>query len=146
MIPLDKLAKLSPTHRLRKAALVLGEVERGLLASGAGEGADSLRRYARSLAALLEGPSSADQPALTAARELREAPDSGFLRALDALRHELFSRTGHAPADWDLIDPTTGRPDPASRRVQPGTKVYLEDLRSPFNVGTIFRTAEAFGK
>ena len=34
--------------------------------------------------------------------------------------------------------------DPNARRTLPLT-VYLEELRSPFNVGAIFRTAEAFG-
>ncbi len=145
MIPLAKLAKLSPNHRLRKAALVLGEVERSLMAADSGEGAERLKRYAREMAALLEGAGSEGPPALKAARALRDASENSFLRALDALRHELLSLTGQAPADWDLIDPTTGRPDPLSRKIREGTKAYLEDLRSPFNVGTIFRTAEAFG-
>src|SRR5512145_2009294 len=98
MIPLAKLAKLSPKHRLRKAALVLGEVERSLMAAGEAE-ASGLRRYARDMAALLcgEGGASSGLPALKFARALLEAPDSGFLRALDALRHELLSRTGQAP-------------------------------------------------
>jgi len=145
MIPLAKLAKLSPNHRLRKAALVLGEVERSLMASDSGDAADSLKRYARGMAALLDGASADGPVALRKARALYDAPEDAFLRALDALRHELLSLTGQAPADWDLLDPATGRPDPLCRRVQEGTKVYLEDLRSPFNVGTIFRTAEAFG-
>ena len=37
-----------------------------------------------------------------------------------------------------------GQPGPLRSRVFP-MAVFLEDIRSPFNVGSIFRTAEAFG-
>ncbi|MDR0589092.1 MAG: TrmH family RNA methyltransferase, partial [Spirochaetaceae bacterium] len=37
------------------------------------------------------------------------------------------------------------RLDPQKRRSFPGVGIYLEDIRSPFNVGAIFRTAESFG-
>jgi RNA methyltransferase, TrmH family len=144
MIPVPKLAKLAPRHRLRKAALVLGEVERRLMAPTPPEEAERLRRYAADVAALLEGADS-PAPARGAAGALRAAEGSGFLRALDALRHTLLAQTGQAPADWDLLDPNTGKPERGARRVMAGASAYLEDLRSPFNVGTIFRTAEAFG-
>ena len=37
-------------------------------------------------------------------------------------------------------------PQPAiSRPFHPGVYVYAEDIRAPFNLGSIFRTAEAFG-
>jgi TrmH family RNA methyltransferase len=68
-----------------------------------------------------------------------------LLRSIDSLRHALLSAEGRACADWDLIDPSTGKRDVGARTVVPGLRVYLEDIRSPFNVGTIFRTAEAFG-
>jgi TrmH family RNA methyltransferase len=154
MIPLEKLAKLSPRHRLRKAALVLGEVERELMSLSPAGKAEAAARYARGLADLLSREADAPAPLRLAAQALREADQAprgdaeaqaGFLRALDALRHALLAQTGQAPADWDLIDPNTGRPDPGARRVAAGARAYLEDLRSPFNVGTIFRTAEAFG-
>jgi len=149
VIPLVKLAKLSPRHRLRKAALVLGEIERTLMAGPEAENAVELRRYASSLAALLAGDEEALPSTRRAAEPLTAATGAltpaEFLRALDSFRHELLARTGQAPADWDLIDPATGRPDTGARRVAAGTRAYLEDLRSPFNVGTIFRTAEAFG-
>lgn len=76
------------------------------------------------------------------------SPDSR-IRAIHDFRHLCMRISGQAPADWDMIDPALGR-EAASGRGEsilphPGLKVYLEDLRSPFNVGTIFRTAEAFG-
>jgi TrmH family RNA methyltransferase len=151
MIPIEKLAKLSPRHRMRKAALVLGEIERDLMRGGEGAGVDV--DYARRLGGLLaaEGAFATalgdTATAEAAARALAQAPTAGeaLLRAVDALRHALLAATGQAPADWDLIDPHSGLPDRASRRVRPGLRVYVEDLRSPFNVGSLFRSADAFG-
>ena len=72
-------------------------------------------------------------------------------RAIDDFRHLLMRVSGQAPADWDLHDfHSLGRAagageSPCQRPCLSGLKVYLEDIRSPFNVGTIMRTAEAFG-
>jgi RNA methyltransferase, TrmH family len=154
MIPLSKLAKLSPRHRMRKSALVLGELERQLLAGAEGLGGEELSSWASGLAALLGKESEAPEPVRSTAAAFRAAAEGEFrtgasgtelLRAVDRLRHALLAATGQAPADWDLIDPRTGQPDTASRRIIPGLCAYLDDLRSPFNVGSIFRTADAFG-
>jgi RNA methyltransferase, TrmH family len=156
VIPVRKLAKLSPTHRMRKAALVLGDVERQLLARTEGSDDEALSPWASQLAALFTEEGEAPESVRSAAAALRMATETGpseadhpaetgLIRAIDALRHALFAATGQAPADWDLIDPRTGLPDSGSRRVFSGTKAYLDDIRSPFNVGSIFRTADAFG-
>jgi TrmH family RNA methyltransferase len=147
MIPINKLAKLSPRHRMRKCALVLQELEAAILAEPeAGEG--PLGTYAAAIGKLIAGLDEAPKAVQAAAKRLEACGAVGgqeLLRAVDALRHELLKATGQAPADWDLIDPSTGTPDPGARQVHPGMRVYLEDLRSPFNVGSIFRTADAFG-
>jgi TrmH family RNA methyltransferase len=65
-------------------------------------------------------------------------------RPLNTVRHILLAETGRSPADWDLVGPE-GSLDPQRRRPFPGMIVYLEDIRSPFNVGAMFRTAESFG-
>jgi TrmH family RNA methyltransferase len=152
MIPISKLAKLSPRHRMRKAALVLGEAERELLGDRGAppRGGSQLGPYLMALTRLLAAENETGATVRSAALALAAACDAtpeagGLLRAVDALRHALLLATGQAPADWDLLDPSTGLPDPLSRRVVPGIMVYLEDLRSPFNVGTVFRTADAFG-
>ncbi len=160
MIPIDKLQKLSPRHRMRKMALVLGEIECGLLARREEEVDETVLRYGFELSRLLASENG-DEDALSAAAISlsrlcdRAIGQNGFApvwparmdvaRAVDTLRHALIAATGQAPADWDLLDPGTGLPDPASRKIYPGRKVYLEDLRSPFNVGSVFRTADAFG-
>ena len=151
MIPLQKLSKLAPRHRMRKIALVLGEVERLLLAQKGLEFDPSMAAYSLGLCGLLVDEKEAAGTVAEAARRLAAVASAcagegeGLLRAVDALRHSLLAATGQAPADWDLIDPSTGLLDPGSRRAIPGLKAYLEDLRSPFNVGSIFRTADAFG-
>jgi len=60
-----------------------------------------------------------------------------FLLQIDTL---LAIQTGLEAGEWDL--------DPEIRRTvgqAPGLSVFCEDLRSPFNIGSIFRSAEAFG-
>jgi TrmH family RNA methyltransferase len=154
MIPINKLAKLAPRHRMRKCALVLGEVERELLVHPeTGEGGAPIARFLAELAPLLAGEKDAPETVRTAAADLASAggprnvdrEGAELVRKVDTLRHALLAATGQAPADWDLIDPSTGQLDPRSRRVLPSVKAYLEDLRSPFNVGSVFRTADAFG-
>jgi TrmH family RNA methyltransferase len=68
---------------------------------------------------------------------------AGVRRAVNAARHILLGATGRYSADWDFID--GGILDGTKRRVFPGMQVYLEDIRSPFNVGAMFRAAESFG-
>jgi len=110
--------------------------------------------------------------AITAAVEsYRVALHAGVLAAGDyrvlfnTLRHALYRQSGVQPSEWDLIAPgqrygtgtpkhdTTApnpntailTPDAAVRPFYPGVYVYAEDIRAPFNLGSIFRTAEAFG-
>ena len=65
-------------------------------------------------------------------------------RALNCIRHILLTETGKEPADWDFTA-RDGRLDPEKRQIFEGMRIYLEDIRSPFNVGAMFRTAESFG-
>lgn len=50
---------------------------------------------------------------------------------------------GEAKADWDIVD-DSGAFD-VSKRTVFDHYLYLDHLRSPYNVGSIFRNAEAFG-
>lgn len=142
MFPLSKLGELSPRTRLRKIARILQGLEIDLSSS---------RRphpgYVLGLLELLEPGASAG--VLSAVRDAREAaafPDvpAALLRALNALRHELLRELHAEPAEWDLVSRDSGLLDRSGLRVYP-MRIYLEDIRSPFNVGSIFRTAEAFG-
>ncbi|MDR1900988.1 MAG: TrmH family RNA methyltransferase [Treponema sp.] len=68
----------------------------------------------------------------------------GLRRCLNSVKYILLSVTGYSPADWDFID-GAGRLDTAKRTCFSFMEAYLEDIRSPFNIGAIFRTAESFG-
>jgi TrmH family RNA methyltransferase len=171
MISLYKLEKIPRSQRLRKIAKMAGEAEHRLLLGGcfqAGEApllADALGLVLRD-----ETLSSAARQALEAAaavlREaaLQKAAEKAYAgedgpiadslrRALNTTRHILMAETGRYPADWDFRSPTwdfdaagpSGDLDANKRRVFPGMRIYLEDIRSPFKVGAMFRTAESFG-
>jgi TrmH family RNA methyltransferase len=142
MFPLSKLRELSPRTRLRKVARILqamevrhdvaGAPEReyiiGLLSLLDAQGPENVRRIARAL--LVNAAKDADPDALH--------------RGLNALRHCLLRVLRAEPAEWDLVSRESGLLDRTGTDVLPFS-VYLEDIRSPFNVGSIFRTAEAFG-
>lgn len=62
-------------------------------------------------------------------------------RGLGLLRHRLARHLGLDAADWDLQAP----PDRVGEVVRFPFSVWLDDLRSPFNVGSLIRSAEAYG-
>ncbi len=141
MFPLSKLRELSPRTRLRKILRILQaiEVER--------QGAVPDRAYIDGLLALLctQAPADVSGLARTLRAEVARAADPETLfRGFNAIRHALLSALNAEPAEWDLVSRETGLLDRTSVPVLP-LSVYLEDVRSPFNVGSIFRTAEAFG-
>jgi TrmH family RNA methyltransferase len=65
-------------------------------------------------------------------------------RILNSVKHLLLAAIGRDQSDWDFTV-SNGRLDAAERQVFSGMRVYMEDIRSPFNVGAMFRTAEIFG-
>ncbi|MBQ9538354.1 MAG: TrmH family RNA methyltransferase [Treponema sp.] len=92
-------------------------------------------------------------------------------RACNVARNALLGILGTVPAEWDLVvaphrtnvadsvtngtmadggcnaasDTGASGGTVAARKFFPGVSVYAEDIRSPFNIGSIFRTAEAMG-
>jgi TrmH family RNA methyltransferase len=142
MISLWKLRSLPRTTRLRKIARILQAAE---VALERGQSVDL--PYLRSCAVLLEGETTLSSQARRSAAALAITPAerSGELRrAVNGLRHSLLATLGEQPAEWDLLAQEGQRLDAAQRFVQP-VEVFLEEIRSPFNVGSMFRTAEAFG-
>ena len=76
--------------------------------------------------------------------------DENKREILNLVRHSLYSVTGYSPSEWDLIMPHTHGKDAEEiknlkRKSFKHTYVYAEDIRTPFNIGSIFRTAESFG-
>ncbi len=142
MFPPSKLRELSPRTRMRKTARIL----QGLEVDAAG-GRPPARGYLREL---LQAMSDLDvagpREAMTDLASVLEkgADDPVLLRGINALRHALLSVLDAEPAEWDFLNRETGLLDRDGLRPFPFT-IYLEDIRSPFNVGSLFRTAEAFG-
>jgi TrmH family RNA methyltransferase len=140
MFPLQKLAELSTKTRQRKIARLIQSLEVDL-----GRSLPIDTAYAQGLLAFLAGDPSAGVSSREAALAVARGDDPALtLRRLNAVRHDLLAALQAEPAEWDLLVPETGRLDRSTSRVFP-IAVYLEDIRSPFNVGSIFRTAEAFG-
>ena len=145
MITLRKLETLPRKTRLRKIVTLLQEQE---FTAHAGNRPDT--RYAAGLVRLVlkeknlsEEYKGVCENAL-ALLETPVRPPEEILRSLSGVRHGLMNHLGAEPADWDLLDFSTGILDAGRRSVLP-FEIYLEDVRSPFNVGSIFRTAESFG-
>ena len=137
---LGALRKLHGNGRIRKSAILLERLERGCVSEAGLADAD---RSARELAAFLLSEAESSQEATLAARLFLDPANlESPLRKLNDFRHALMRSSGQAPADWDFIGHERNESD---RSPIPGLRVYLEDIRSPFNVGTILRTAEAFG-
>lgn len=170
MIAVRKLLSLSPKHGARKAANTLDLAERAYRSGdcsyaawirefcAAFARAEYLSDELRALMALCAAPAPSAPAASTAstastapAAQLGLAgyaglgePESGA-RLANRLRRGLEAYGGVSPADWDFMEPLGLPAGSGRRRVFPGVRAYLEDLRSPFNVGSIFRTADAFG-
>jgi TrmH family RNA methyltransferase len=144
MFSLRKLERLAPRTRLRKLLVMIRDEEQRLL-DGAPMRPGDLLPLLRSEAFLsaLEPSRRRDAelclPALAGAGAGAEV-----LRCLNSLRHTIMSELGVPWAEWDLLLPGAAPRAVTERRVLP-MRVYLEDVRSPYNVGAMFRTAEAFG-
>ncbi|GHT44137.1 RNA methyltransferase [Endomicrobiia bacterium] len=136
MLPLYKLEQLPRSQRLRKIARDFGGFESRLVRNDNLTNAEI--QYVTDILALL-----ARDAALQALLAVWD-DTADLRRSLNTIRHILLAETDHYPADWDFIG-ADGVLDPAKRRPFPGMRVYLEDIRSPFNVGAMFRTAESFG-
>ncbi len=63
---------------------------------------------------------------------------------LEDISKDLLRELGAEPSDWDFRDSSTGTLDATSRVLQDKVLV-LDRIRSPYNVGAIFRSADSFG-
>jgi len=169
MIPLHKLGKLPRSQRLRKAAKILGEAEARFMVSGRMRTEEA--EYLVVLMDMLAADDRFSPAAIAALRSARvcfEAVQASvsyidmscidmsctdisysngsddIRRALNKSHNLIMAETGCFKSDWDFLE-SDGALDPSKRHPFLGMRVYLEDIRSPFNVGAMFRAAESFG-
>ena len=148
MIPLHKLVELPRTLRLRKAASLFGEAERRFIITKRleREKAEYLGRVAELLTKDEKFSNAAVLALNTAQGHLATAAagEKELRRCLNAVYHLLLAETGRPQSDWDFIE-ASGELDLSKRSSFIGMQVYFEDIRAPFNVGSMFRAAESFG-
>ncbi|MBQ0166831.1 MAG: TrmH family RNA methyltransferase [Treponema sp.] len=166
MIPPEKLFELEGGQRRRKLALCFGALERdiaGIAEPGTEYNFKSLTRpqYTRRIAEVLLKDPQLSESGRNELMALLAASSFDERRVCNCARNELLKIIGTFPAEWDLvIAPHKPHIQPAEESAEsvagadgvvtqrdffPGVMVYAEDIRSPFNLGSIVRTAEAFG-
>lgn len=164
MIDLNKLWQLPAGSKRRKLLLTFGALERDIVGV-----ADKNNKYDgkiprplyiyRLVEYLLKDPKISDlsKSALNellvplkkfcdATSEGSESPDieSVEQRACNSARNALMKILNVTPGEWDLIIAPHNKSDGA-RAFHSGLFAYIEGLRSPFNLGNIFRTADGLG-
>lgn len=152
MIAPDKLFQLSAGQKRRKLALTFGELERdisGIAEPGMEYNFASMTRedYTKTVTKiLLEDPKLPQETADQLNALLKETPFDEK-RTCNIARNALLAIIGTFPAEWDLIiaPHSQEKISVEQRNFFPGVCVYAEDIRSPFNIGSIFRTAEGLG-
>ncbi|MCR4900991.1 MAG: TrmH family RNA methyltransferase [Treponema sp.] len=155
MIEPGKLFQLEGGQKRRKLALTFGALERdilGIAEKGTAYSFPNLPRaeYIRQITKLLLKDPKLPQEAATELQTLMQEEPLDELRLCNCARNHLLAIIGTFPAEWDLViapHPTQTNADGTTkaRDFFPGVAVYAEDIRSPFNIGSIFRTAEAMG-
>ena len=159
MIEPGKLFQLEGGQKRRKLALTFGALERdilGIAEKGTEYSFTSLPRaeYIKQVAAVLLRDPKLSEESAAQLRKLLAAEPLDELRLCNYARNTLLELLGTFPAEWDLViaphNPAaagTQSPDGTvrARDFYPGVCVYAEDMRSPFNIGSIFRSAEAMG-
>lgn len=159
MIDPNKLFQLEGGQKRRKLALTFGALERdiaGIAEKGSEYNFSSMPRaeYTRKLVQILLQDSKLAEEAAEELKDiLNTVPfdDVAERRACNCARNALLAILGTFPAEWDLViaPHNTNKTDDGqlvdAREFYEGVCIYAEDIRSPFNLGSIFRTAEAMG-
>jgi TrmH family RNA methyltransferase len=155
MIEPGKLFQLEGGQKRRKLALTFGALERdiqGIAEKGTEYNFTSMTRaeYVKKITEVLLKDPKLPQGAADELKRLLAADPFDELRLCNCARNHLLTLIGTFPAEWDLVIAPHAAPVEADGTVRqreffPGVAVYAEDIRSPFNLGSIFRTAEAMG-
>ena len=155
MIEPHKLNHLQPGQKRRKLALTFGALERdvdGIPEKGNEYNFKSMPRadYIKKLIEIVIQDPELPQASKNQLEEVLQSSSFDEKRACNLARNNLLAIIGTFPAEWDLIIAPHASPLDEKGLVKQrdffhGVYVYAEDIRSPFNCGSIFRTAEAMG-
>ena len=155
MIEPSKLFQLSGGQKRRKLALTFGALERdiaGIPEKGMEYSFKQMSRaeYTKTITKILLQDPKLPLGAADEINQLLNAEPFDELRLCNCARNHLLAIIGTFPAEWDLViaphaDPYDENGVIKEREFFPGMCVYAEDIRSPFNIGSIFRTAEGMG-
>lgn len=147
MVPLYKLKQLIPSQRRRKMILMFTMIEKTLREGKSFKTYEFSNESIKEFVELIFEDPLLTEDACVRLRMLlqKESAEFDLLRLVNEARNTLLSITGMLPAEWDLISPGEKILQSEQRRFFSGVMAYAEDIRSPFNVGSIFRTAETFG-
>ncbi len=155
MIEPGKLFQLAGGQKRRKLALTFGALERdilGIAEKGTEYSFTNIPRveYIKEITKILLKDPKITAEAAAELNEMLKADPIDELRLCNCARNHLLAIIGTFPAEWDLViapHPALTNEDGTvkERDFYPGIAVYAEDIRSPFNIGSIFRTAEAMG-
>lgn len=155
MIEPSKLFQLSGGQKRRKLALTFGALERdiaGIPEKGMEYSFKQMSRaeYTKTITKILLQDPKLSLGAAEEINQLLNAEPFDELRLCNCARNHLLAIIGTFPAEWDLVIAPHANPYDENgvikeREFFPGMCVYAEDIRSPFNIGSIFRTAEGMG-
>jgi RNA methyltransferase, TrmH family len=155
MILPEKLNQLESGQKRRKLALTFGALERdiaGIAEQGTEYSFTNMTRedYTKTLIKIVLNDPALSPKVKQELQSLLHAEQFDERRACNCARNNLLAILGSFPAEWDLVIAPHANPKDAhgvikQRDFYPGVCVYAEDIRSPFNLGSIFRTAEAMG-
>ena len=155
MIEPSKLFQLSGGQKRRKLALTFGALERdiaGIPEKGMEYSFKQMSRaeYTKTITKILLQDPKLPLGAAEEINQLLNAEPFDELRLCNCARNHLLAIIGTFPAEWDLVIAPHANPYDENgvikeREFFPGMCVYAEDIRSPFNMGSIFRTAEGMG-
>lgn len=146
MIEFFKLKALSKKQRIHKVLKLLELAEHSILNNKKDELLDSF--YLKQLfSVIFEDVNSEAQERIEA--WCNNPLEKNKRIVINAVRHSLYESTGYSPSEWDLILPSNDvlqrELDDFRRFYFKNLFIYAEDIRTPFNIGSIFRTAESFG-
>ncbi|MBQ7612057.1 MAG: TrmH family RNA methyltransferase [Spirochaetaceae bacterium] len=148
MIEFFKIAALPRIKRIKKVVLLLEEIEQALVQKKSPELSQSfyLKQLINIVFAELNKTLQSRWTVFFGNRFLETEVECIRIRLINDTRHFLYTITGEIPSEWDLILPSErSSQEKGARTFFPDVYLYAESIRSPFNLGSLFRTADAFG-